>query len=307
MHSMTRSKKSDNKPRLKVFSFEAIGTQWSIEYVATPSDMNGIETAVRQRIELFDRAYSRFRDDSFITYVSKKADSYELPADARPLFDFYFTLYDLTDGAVNPLVGGTLSDAGYDAAYSFRFKRRTVAPPLGDVLRITDKELVTQEAVLIDLGAAGKGYLVDIICDLLKSQGVDQAVVNAGGDIRVLSLDSTLVDIALEYPGDSSQAIGVVRLSSGSLCGSATKLRSWGDYHHVIDPRTAESPSRILAVWVTAETAMLADGIATALFFEEPQRLLKAFAFEYAIIHADYSLDYSMGFPARFFDEEGDD
>lgn len=294
---MTHSIKSEAKQRRSKLSFEAIGTHWLIEHDGDNAD---IEWSVLDRIERFDKAYSRFRGDSIVTHMAQVAGRYTLPEDAAVLFDFYDQLHAATSGLVTPLVGVTLSDAGYDANYSLSFMRRTIAPELGTIMK-RDANIVTLSSpALIDVGAAGKGYLVDIVANLMTSKGVTSSIVNAGGDILV-SGKSEMTQIALEHPRDTSQAIGVASIQSGSICGSSIHLRAWGSHHHIINPKTGASPMGIQAVWVYARDALTADGISTALFFEEPGTLREKFNFEYAIMKADDSLHHSTHFPATFF------
>jgi thiamine biosynthesis lipoprotein len=296
---MTHSTKSAPKPK---FSFEAIGTHWQIEYVPGRVSDQELEQNILDRIETFDKTYSRFREDSLVYSMAKEAGTYEFPADSQPLFEMYKELYEVTDGLVSPLVGSTLADAGYDAEYSLKFKRKTMAPPL-DVLEIKGNVITTHQPVWLDFGAAGKGYLVDIICELMKSLGVTEAVVDAGGDIAAFSPDPAVVEIALQHPEDRQLAIGTARIQNQSLCGSSIHVRNWGTHHHIINPQSAESPTHIRALWVMAENALLADGLSTALFFVSPAQLKQRFSFEYAIIKDDYSLEHSTDFPAEFFDE----
>lgn len=294
--------KSGSKPRLNFFSFEAIGTHWDIEcdiFLENPH----VKAAIVSRIAEFDQLYSRFRDDSLVSEIASRTGVYDVPDDIKTLLDFYSSLYTITDGAVSPLVGQTLSDAGYDAAYSLRFKRRTVAPPMQTALKIVNNKLHIYKPVLLDFGAAGKGFLVDSICELLQKYGAKRMVINAGGDMRIISSHSRPVAIALEHPDDAARAVGVAEVQSGGLCGSSIRLRKWDDYNHIIDPRTAISPNHILSVWVYAQTAMQADGLTTALFFTDPDVLRQSYQFEYAILYQDYSLEYSKDFPGKFFDE----
>src|SRR5690606_19683514 len=122
-------------------------------------------------------------------------------------------------------------------------------------------------------------YLVDIICELLKKYGTTRAVVNAGGDVAVFGEDAALNEIALQHPHNDTQAIGTVAIVNVSICGSSIHTRRWADHHHIINPKTAESPVQIQAVWVTARATMLADGLSTALFFVSPRQLQAHFNF----------------------------
>jgi thiamine biosynthesis lipoprotein len=98
------------------WTFEAIGTAWQIDTRDPLAE--DVRAAVSECIEQFDRSWSRFRDDSLVADMARGAGEWEMPEQGDFLLDFYAELHDATDGAVNPLIGRTLSDLGYDAAYS---------------------------------------------------------------------------------------------------------------------------------------------------------------------------------------------
>jgi thiamine biosynthesis lipoprotein len=284
------------------WSFEAIGTSWWIGiYQQIPqTTLNTLREVITQRIEVFDKTYSRFREDSLVTAIAQAAGTYEFPTDADELFAFYRQFYDISDGLVTPLIGQTLSDAGYDAGYSLKSRTMDSPPAWADVMKFDKGKLETRQPVLLDFGAAGKGYLVDLVSNLLKEQGVSQFCVDAGGDMFCRGLE-TPMQIGLENPDDFNQVVGVASLTQGALCASAGNRRKWGKFHHVIDPQRLESPQHIKAVWVIANSAMLADGMTTALYFVEPEKLRQKFQFEYLIIDANNQVKKSAGFPAGLF------
>lgn len=298
---MTHSTKSAAKPKPKSIAFEAIGTHWTIDVFEPSFNAQALEKAVLGRIELFDKAYSRFRSDSLVTKISQQAGEYKLPSDALPMFDLYAELYALTNGAMTPLIGQTISDAGYDANYSLKPSKVTVAKQMSEVVQYTGDAVIVSEPVLLDFGAMGKGYLVDIVCALLVEQGLTHFCVNAGGDMYYKSPDTDKLQVGLEHPGDRQLAVGVAEINNQAICGSSGNVRAWGDFHHIIDARTAQSPNHIAGLWVVAENTMLADALATALFFVAPQVLAQHYAFEYAIVNSEYGLEYSPNFPAKFF------
>ena len=285
------------------FAFDAIGTKWSIEIfdTVTESAAAEINAAIQKRIAEFDKQYSRFRDDSLVARMAKDAGTYQLQADAKPLLDLYRKLYELTAGAVTPLIGRTMEAAGYDADYSLK-PGTVVAPPAwDDVLEYDFPYLTLRQPVLLDFGAAGKGYLADIVGTVIARFGVENYYIDAGGDIVHHTSTGQAVDIALEDPTDPEAAIGIAHLSSGSLCGSSGSRRNWGKFHHIIHPVTLKSPTDIAAVWAAAGSGLLADGLTTALYFADPGALLEHLDFEYAVVGADMSLRRSDGFPADFF------
>ena len=280
------------------YSFEALGTQWSIE---TNDDIPGsLKNSIQDRIDSFDSTYSRFRKDSLVTRIANKAGEYAFPSDASKLFDFYKDLYNRTDGKVTPLIGDALVRAGYDAQYSFDQQPQVCLPKWDEVMKWSASNLMTTRPVTIDVGAAGKGYLVDMIGSLLEEHSIADYVVDASGDMKHKGLSKNVV--GLEHPLDSTKVIGTINIQNKSLCASASNRRTWGEgMHHIFDPDTLSSTRNVIATWVIADDAMIADGLATALFFVGPEKLYEHYEYEYVRMHIDGAIDYSSHFEGELF------
>lgn len=291
---------------MESFIFEAIGTHWQIDIYQTlsPEQKNNLFEKIIGRIEVFDTTYSRFREDSLVTKMSQQAGEYILPDDAQALLMLYQKVYHLTNGLVTPLIGQTLVEAGYDANYSLETKQMHQPPRWEDVMSFEFPRLTLKQPVLLDVGAAGKGYLVDIVGKLLEENGITSYCVDAGGDILHRNTVGESLTVGLEHPDDVEQVIGVVELYNQSLCGSAGNRRKWGEFHHIINPFTLSSPQSILAVWVIASSTLLADALSTCLFFVPASVLQKEFQFEYLVLNADYSVEKSSGFLAELYFSE---
>jgi len=256
--------------------------------------------AVEQRIAEFDRVYSRFRDDSLVARIARAAGSYTFPPDSAPLFALYRELYEATDGAVTPLVGQALETLGYDRAYSLQPSgpARPV-PPWDEAFGWREPQLTVLRPTVVDVGAAGKGYLVDLVAALLRERGVDEYVVDASGDLAHFGSGS--LRVGLEHPLDSSKAIGVYELQGRALCASAVNRRAWGaDLHHVIDVATGLPTRAVIATWAIAETALLADGLATALFFAGEAQLAR-FDFQFVRMFSNGRVEHSAQFDGELF------
>lgn len=290
---MTQSTILPNKLRHS-WQFQAIGTEWSIE---TAEPLGELQDEITKRIEIFDRTYSRFRDDSLVAQVSRSAGEYHFPSDVLQMIELYRSLYNATDGAMTPLVGSALVESGYDKDYSFKPGRIHDISAWDDVMKWHGAAVDMKVPVVLDFGAAGKGYLVDIVADLLNKNGHDIYVIDASGDVCVRGMSQT---IGLEHPDDPSRVVGVATVSNVSLCASATNRRVWGEWHHVINARTAKSVDTIVATWVVADSTMIADGIATALFFVDPDKLSQ-WNFEYVRMDKHGRIDKSAGFVGELF------
>jgi len=97
------------------------------------------------------------------------------------------------------------------------------------------------------------------------------------------------------------QVIGKVDFLSGAMCSSAGNRRAWGGFHHIIDPDTRQSPTEIIASWVIAPEAMIADALATALFLSPPEYFQQHFEFEYLLLNKHLRVKRSKGFAAELF------
>lgn len=278
--------------------FEAIGTHWRID---TRDALPGsVVAAVSERIARFDRDWSRFRDDSLVARIARAPGRYRMPADAPPLLAHYRELFEATRGRVSPLVGRTLAALGYDAAYRLSpASDIPTVPSWDDAIAWDGEHLEVVRPVLLDIGAAGKGYLVDLVSDLLADAGIPEHIVDASGDLRTRGVP---MRIALEHPLDATKAVGIAELVDGAFCASATTRRAWGEgLHHVLDAATGLPTRAVLATWVLAPTALVADGVATALFLDPDPEFVARSAPGFARMRVDGSLEVSPGFPGEVF------
>ena len=281
------------------WSFPAIGTEWHLDSSRVFTAV--LQDTIRTTVAAFDLAWSRFRDDSFVSELRRSPGRHELPPDGPALLAFYRRLHQLTDGAVTPLVGGPLERLGYGADYRLTPDGPAESAPAFESVAIDGGQIETGGHVLVDVGAAGKGRLVDLIAEDLRAAGHDDFVVDGSGDLLVAGAEAPL-RIALEDPRDPRNAIGVARVGNGALCASAVNRRAWGqDLHHIIDGRTGEPTRDVTATWVVADSAMVADGLATALFFADAPRLSAAFDFHYVRMYAGGQADWSLGFDGEVF------
>ncbi len=282
-------------------TFEAIGTHWYIS-AQLPKGVTEqyVKQSIHRRIKEYEHNYSRFIDDSLVSTIAKSAGNYTMPADFSALYTLYKKLYQLTSGAMTPLIGQALSDAGYDASYSL-VPRPNIAdtPAFDDVISYTTPTLRTMLPVLLDFGAAGKGYLVDHISAILVKYGCQDFIIDASGDMHAQGQKT--YTIGLENPFDITEAIGVTTLQDQSLCASAGSRRAWANYSHNLNPHTKKSPTHIAGVWVKADSTMLADALTTALLFADAEQLAEHFNFESFVLFADGSHETTAHFNAELY------
>ncbi len=283
-----------------VTAFDAIGTTWRITTDAPlqPALRREVDEVVAQ----YDRTFSRFRPDSAVTRLARTGGPVDLGPWAPPLLDLLIRLAQRTDGAMTPLVGGALEHLGYGPGYRLDAEEGyRVAPPI-DALRVDGTVVSLDAPAVLDVGSAGKGQLVDLVAGLLADAGHAAFTVDAGGDVRA---SGPAVRVALEHPFDTTAAIGVVEVQDAAIAGSAPNRRAWTAsdgrrLHHVLDGRTGMPVATVAATWALADSAMLADALATALFLVPPEDL-DGFAFTWLRMATDGRAHWSPGLPGEVF------
>ncbi len=124
-------------------------------------------------------------------------------------------------------------------------------------------------AVQLDFGGVAKGYAVDIASDMLRAQGIDSAIINAGGDLRAIgSHGDRPWKIAVRAPGGG--VLGSLETGpdeSVFTSGVYERFRQENEkrYPHILDPRSGWPVQELTSVTVIAGEGLLADAAATAL------------------------------------------
>ena len=130
-------------------------------------------------------------------------------------------------------------------------------------------------SVKLDFGAFGKGYGIDLAVTHLKELGIENAILNAGGDLRAFgSRNGIPWNIAIRRP-DGAGVIATIKVSGDEsvfTSGDYERFFSWNGkrYHHIIDPRTGYPAEGTRSVTVIHPDSTTADAAATALFIAGP-------------------------------------
>ena len=129
----------------------------------------------------------------------------------------------------------------------------------------------------LDFGAFAKGYGVDRAIERLRALGIENAMVNAGGDLKAIGRPGDRPwRVAIRDPRTPDQPLATLELegeeavftSGGYERGYEYRGRR---YHHIIDPRTGRPAGGSLSVTVVHPVAATADAAATALFVAGPR------------------------------------
>lgn len=124
----------------------------------------------------------------------------------------------------------------------------------------------------ITLDGIAKGRVIDAGVETLHKLGLDQVLVEAGGDLRTLGrrADDTPWRVGIAHPRRAAQGalLSVLPIAAQAVATSGDYMDSFApDFseHHILDPHSGRSPVDLASATVLAATAMEADALGTAL------------------------------------------
>jgi thiamine biosynthesis lipoprotein len=273
--------------------------------------------ALLDEMRHIDDSMSTYKPTSEVSQVNDRAADGPMKI-SKELFDVLATARQysvLTEGAFDI----TYASVGY--LYDFRkhvhpdeaqIDRTLPAVDYRHVLLDAKNQTVrfSQKGVRIDLGGIAKGYAVDRGIDVLKSFGFTRAYVSAGGDSRIIGDrfgKPWMVGIRDPRKGEG-EVITRVPLVDAAISTSGDYERFFEEngvrYHHIIDPHTGHSASKVRSATVIGPYAMRTDGLSKTAFVLGPEKAMEIYNkiddIDAIIVKLDGTVIYSKGLePAK--------
>jgi len=215
-----------------------------------------------------------------------KPPTVPLPPELSPILQDAARLSEQSEGLFNPAIGNLVRLWGF---HSDTFEPRlpdakeierlvTANPRMAD-LHIDGGMLSgANPAVRLDLGGYAKGYALDLAAAYLKSQGVNNALINIGGNILALGQKGGQPwKVGIQHPRRAG-ALAMLALHDGEAIGTSGDYQRFFEiggkrYCHLIDPRTGWPADQTQAVTVIAHGAhagTLSDVASKPLFIGGP-------------------------------------
>ena len=258
---------------------------WSEDKVAGEAAIDAVMDEMRH----IDATMSVYIPTSEVSKVNAEAAAGPVKI-SKELFDLLRTAVDysvLTEGAFDI----TYASVGY--LYDFRAHHRPTEAQIKSSLPAVDYRILKFDPVAmtvqfmhpgmrIDLGGIAKGYSVDCGIEVLQKRGITRALVTAGGDSRIIGdRFGKPWMVGIRHPDHEDQVILRLPLSDTAISTSGDYERFFDEggvrYHHIIDPRTGHSASRVRSATVLAPTATRTDGLSKTAFVLGPEEALKIY------------------------------
>ena len=301
----------------KIISGYSFGTSFSIQFEKN-NDENIIKNKIDSLFKIVNNSFSTYISDSDISKINRGDSLLVVDDHFKKVFLKSYEIWELSQGFFDPTVGSLVNAYGFGPEKKIKnFSKKQ----LDSLIELTgfSKVSLTSEGTIkkkysniyLDFNAIGKGYIVDLISELLISYDIKNFLIEIGGEIIAKGKNPNSGDfwkVAIDNPSQKNnrQFIKTIFLKNKALATSGNYRKYIIDsltgkkYVHTINPKNGKSfQSKILSVSVLASDCMTADAWATALMVM-PFRLSKSIIESIEGIDAYWILSNQKGYDEIF-------
>ena len=266
------------------YEFKAMGTVCDIQLFAkTAGKANQTAKLAIADVKRLEQRYSRYREDSFLSKINRVAMNggrIKVDLETAGLLNYAATCHQQSDGLFD-ITSGILRKA-------WRFDKGCL--PDEDIIqsllaKIGWHKMHWQPPILefpvpgmeIDFGGIVKEYAADRVASLCWSNGIQNGVVNLGGDIKIIGprADHCPWQIGIRHPRKSGEVLETLSLQQGALASSGDYERCMiidcVRYGHVLNPLTGWPVKHLASVSVVSEFCVVAGSASTIAMLKEDQ------------------------------------
>lgn len=277
------------RPAVPEKTFLVMGTVASVSLPKdAAADLDRVAELVANTMSDLEKRISVYKPDSEISRINAQAGRSPVivSKDTFNLLEITKYYCELSDGAFDPTVGPLLRAWGLAGGTPpvSPLTEEELGPWLNNVgwrhiILAGTTALLDKDGVQLDLGGIAKGYAVDVCCHQLLGCGVQNVLIDLGGNIRCLGYarDTEPWVIGIRNPFRPRQILGTLLLSNGqsiATSGNYERFVTIGGrrYAHIVDPQTGRPVQGMAAVTVISHSAAEADALSTTLFVQGMKR-----------------------------------
>ncbi len=263
--------------------FKAMGTNCEILYRANSGQQaEQFRQSAMDWVKNFEQRYSRYKDDSLIGQINAAAgkEAISITEEDARLFEICDQMHFLTEGLFDP------TTLPLSRIWDFKAPQPKVPPQeiiqealskVGWKRVIRDENSVNlpEKGMGLDFGGFGKEYAVDRVIELADQQGIENILVNFGGDIHAKGspANGNCWHVGVEDPKNPGSPNFVIKLSNMATATSGNYMRFFEyqgrRYGHLLDHRTGFPASYSChSATVIAQTCLEAGILATSCLIE---------------------------------------
>ena len=266
----------ENKPTYRTHQGKIFGTLYTVTYEHNAD----LQLQIVAAMQAVDNSLSPFNKKSIITHINNN-DSIEVDTLFSEVFHTAKQIHDESHGAFDPTVAPLVN------AWGFGFKKGTdvSSATIDSLCQLVDFNNITlseghvtksDSRIMLDFSAIAKGYGSDCVARVLDSCGIQNYMVEIGGEVVVKGHNKkgNPWGIGITKPVDDSLSVSqelqtILRLTDCAIATSGNYrnfyYKDGVKYAHTIDPRTGYPVQHsLLSATVIADNCMRADALATA-------------------------------------------
>ena len=251
-------------------------TMQIVRYGQSPDEQHECREAITRAFNWFhhvEATCSRFEVTSELRALSLQVGKETI---VSPLLfhalHFACGVAEASNGAFDPTVGAQMEQLGFNREYRRDSEVHSHVAPHAvswrDIRLDPERSTVTLEKpMLLDLGAVAKGLAIDLAKAELAP--FTDFAIDAGGDLYLggHNAKGETWQVGVRHPRDTTQMLDALYVSNRAVCTSGDyERRTPSGAHHLLDARRGASADSLTSVTVIAESAMVADALATAAF-----------------------------------------
>jgi len=306
-----------NKPHEVLFQGMTMGTvAYNIKVIVKPDSLSGSKfdqqkthTDIAAILKQLLQDMSNWEPNSELSIFNKSKSlvPVEISEGLRRVLAESIRLGNLSGGKLDVTIGPLINLWGFGPDY------RPEKVPSDSDLKIAQARTGLKYLTLnghelskaipdlyIDLSTIAKGYAVDLIAEYLESKGLNNYLVEIGGEMRIKGFKHTgeLWHVAIEKPLSEERAVHQIIIPKDNALATSGDYRKYFEsngqrFSHIIDPQSGRPINhKLVSVTVIHPSSMTADGLSTAMMLMGEEKAL-AFAEEnelaaYMIIKTDH-------------------
>ncbi|EDP71522.1 putative thiamine biosynthesis lipoprotein [Flavobacteriales bacterium ALC-1] len=268
---------AEKEPKNVKLSGPIFGTSFNIQYYS--DDNINYQKQFDSLFNVVNQSLSTYISDSDISRLNRNEIT-EVDHHFENVFKASKLIYRYTEGVFDPTIGNVVNAWNFGAEKNkFLTDSMTIDSLMQYVgfnrVGLVDNNIKKSKGSYLEFNAIAKGYGIDVIADYIESKGINNYVVDIGGDMRISGINLEKKKdwtVGIDDPNfDGTQSYSkVVSLNDEAMATSGTYRKYKTDengnrYAHIINTKTGyPTKTNILSVSVIAPDCMTADGYATA-------------------------------------------
>ncbi len=271
-----------------------MGTTYNIKVIGENLDSGKLQQGIDEKLKQLNQEMSTYIADSELSKFNRSTslEPVKVSTGLARVVKEAMRLGELSNGALDVTVGPLVNLWGFGPEYrpetvpSDELLSTTKASVGLDKLTFENGQLAKKVPELyVDLSTIAKGYGVDLIAEFIETHGINNYLVEIGGEMRLKGFKHTgeLWHVAIEKPLSTERAIHQIIVPKDNAVATSGDYRIYFEadgqrFSHIIDPKTGKPINhKLVSVTVIHPSSMTADGLSTAMMVMGEEKAL-AFA-----------------------------